>query len=526
MAISESNVDAGTDSPRLARTQIHEAIQLLNIHEYQVGTYANLWKFLTLSQMANAQAGVTTDDLSTNIQAAIDTGLPVRCPTGTYRYSTVDLNVLGQIFFGDGEAATTFVITAGGQGFRVRARNVTVHSFRIIPTGTYLPGTQSNVVADCFTIKEAASDENYVEAFKMYNISCYNVKGCAIRMISPLRESHIFNNRFHGMGNGATDDGIIHMDNPSTSDRSPNILWIHHNSVYRFAAPFINFKVSGSSATGRDQPPFADIYITWNLIHGQLVDENAVPSPLTVMAEQTHHIYIKGCENVVVKYNKFAATHPNFHGVRIEPFLAYAINKAVEVDENYMSYSLTVPATTSPTGGYVRVTDSINTTMGRNKVAAGYFTYDFDARDSGGHSSNLVTNFLNNESLNQYQPTYNYPDWATIAEPGSLKMTHTTPQFVFNVPGSSARSRMYADGAGSWHIECDPSNSVSASVFDVSIDGNIILALDKDGVFTGIKYFMMTPVSAGSTPNRAQFLDSSNDKMSYKNAGGVVSAYF
>lgn len=492
------------------------------------GGYVYLWPEFT--SVTNG-----TTDVTTAVQNALNTGKSVIINV-PITISTADVSTLGQMVIGLGRGVTDVIPVSGGKGFRFRARNTGICAMRFIPPGN-VAGVQSSLVADCVTIQEAASDDNYIEGFYYDEISCENIKGAAIRMISPLRESTIQRFRWHGMGNSATGIGAFDFVNPSNTNRSPNNITILDGSVYRFAVPWLNFKVTDLGVVGRSEPTYAQIRIKDVLSHGQLVDENAVPSPLSVMPEQCDHIYIKGVEGAYLDNVVFSAVHPNYLAARIDSYPAYAINKSVSIARCYATYGLTVPAIPAnvsgvvvggATGGYFRVTDCIDLTMHDNHVAAGYFTYDLDARDSGAHASTLVSSFTDNVSINQFQPTINYPDHALILAPGSGKITinHTTPTVELSVPGGPAKVRVIGDGAGSVHIQADPTAAASASLIDMSVDGTVHFSLDKDGVISQIKYITWTARAAGTVPVQTQFLDLATGKMSFKDGTGTVTAFY
>lgn len=462
-------------------------------------------------------------DSTLYLQLLVNSGKYCEFKAGTIKFSTVYVDTPGQVISGAGMTQTVFNLISAGKGFVIRARNVTCQDFSFIPPG-YATGTQSSTVADCFTIQESSSDENYIEGFKLLRVGCYNYKGCAVRMISPLRESHIKECRFHGMSNKSTGDGVIHMDNPSTSDRCPNNIWIEDNSVYRFGAPFINFKLSGTSATGRDQPSYADIFVKGNLIHGQWLDENSTPGGLSVVPEPCHHIYIQGGDNIRIdSSNKFAAIHPDYWGVYVDQFTAYRVNEAVHVSNNYMSYGITSPATASPVGGYVKVVDCLSFNCEDNDVAAGYFTYDFTHFDSGLGSSTLITNYSGNRSLNQFPITYNSPPDTTTFTPTLWKLESAAPSIVVKDTNSAAYTKWSADGAGTLFLDADPTAAHSATHMTLRVDGTTELDLTP-GQAAINRINFIAAVSDGSTGNSSFYNSSTQGTLAWKTSAGVVRA--
>lgn len=522
----------------------------------------------------NAKFDYVTDDTAA-IQAALNTGLHVEFPTGGTVISTVYQTTRGQKVWGKGMGNTDISLVPGGLGFVLGARNVSWEEMRFVPSAN-VPGVQSSIVADCFTVLESGNVENYIEGVKISRIMFENFKGCAIRMISPLRESYITQCRFKAMGNPATGDGHIHMNNPSTSSRSPNNLWITECSFYQAGTPFINFAVTGSSASGRGQPCYADIFLLNNLFHGQLLDETAVPPPYSVRAMPTEQVYIKGVENLIAYGNKFTACHPNYAALRIDAFTAYSTNRTVKIHHNFFSYN--DQAITNPSGSYVRVTDCIDTNISDNTAVAGYFSagsgtgYDFDVRNSGAHSSELKTVFDNNQSFNQFACTYNYPAnmAVSIRTPERTELVTAAPLLRMRASNATARWDVLVDGSGSAFyeadptgassgsahnfrvdgvlvakidangldkalsargvsspnsvdIEADPTNSAGGSRINFKIDGSTRAFLDADSVFQGVAAVTFgSQMASGSVPNASFFIDSLDGVLKFKNAAGVV----
>lgn len=149
MTISTANLDQGSDSPRLARVQLKEAVDLLNRYDdsdgsslvgfIQSGTGAvattvqtvlresvSITRYMTPAQIADAQARTYTFDMSSAVQAAIDAnpGKPLHAPSGSYKfltgitYDTTGLGIVDGIkIIGDGNDKTIFDNRTGGALF-------------------------------------------------------------------------------------------------------------------------------------------------------------------------------------------------------------------------------------------------------------------------------------------------------------------------------------------------------------------------------------------------------------------------
>ncbi len=461
----------------------------------------------------------TTDDTDA-IQAALDTGLNVFFPHGNYLMSNVNITTLGQVLYGAGMANTNIYMITGSTGFKIQARNVAIRDMQFLPSVGYVAGVQSSITANCITIQASDSDNSYIEGLEVNRCAFYNIKGAAINMISPLRESVIQNCRFNGMSNKTTGDGVIRMKVPTNTDRCTNNIWIQNNSFYRFAAPAIQFTTDDLGVTGRTQPCYADIWIVDNLIHGQWLDETSLPLPQQVVAEPTDHVYVKCVENLNVFGNKFAAIHPNYNGVRVDQYSLFTdgTNKSVSVVNNYLSYNDQGIAT--PTGSYVRVTDGLNNAVNGNTVLAGYFTYDLNMLSSGSASSTLHTTFLGNTSFNQYNVTYNAPEIFQKLNQDSLELVATTPFVKLRDKAGSAYGKISADSAGSINIEADPTQAAGSTRINLKVDNSTGLSVDANGSFTN--YITMVAKSDGTAANGTLYYSSTNGKLSFKDSGGTV----
>lgn len=479
---------------------------------------AKLRQYVSVKDFGAVGDGVTDD--TAEIQAALNTGFNVFFPPGSYLMSNVNVTTLGQILYGAGMANTNIYMITGSTGFKIQARNVAIRDMQFLPSVGYVPGVQSTIVANCITIQASDSDNSYIEGLDVNRCSFYNIKGVAINMISPLRESIIQNCRFNGMSNKSTGDGVIRMKVPTNTDRCTNNIWIQNNSFYRFAAPAIQFTTDDLGVTGRTQPCYADIWIVDNLIHGQWLDETNLPLPQEVVAEPTDHIYAKCVDNFNVFGNKFAAIHPNYNGVRVDQLSAFAdgTNKSVSVLNNYLSYN--DQGIVSPTGSYVRVTDGINSVANGNTVLAGYFTYDLNMLASGSATSTVHSTFLGNTSFNQFNVTYNASEIYQKLNQDSLELVATTPFVKLRDKAGAAYGTVSVDSAGSINVEADPTQAVGSTRINLKVDNTTGLSVDANGSFTN--YITMVAKADGTAAINTLYYSSTNGKLSFKDSTGTV----
>jgi len=462
------------------------------------------------------------------IQAAFATGLPVYFPAGTYRMSTVYLVTKGQMGFGSGMGTTVIQMIAGGLGFVVQARNCKWHDFEFQPPGN-VAGVQSTTVATCFTI-QAASVEDYIEGCEWERIQFTNIKGPAVRIVSPLRESKFVSCRIDGMGNSDTGEGAFQCDNPAASNRSINNIWFIDLRVYRLGAPIINFTTSGTDYTGRTETPYADIWVHDLLAHGQNIDENSITPPPSVQPMPTHHMYFRGVENLEIKGCGFKSVHQDYNAVRVDSIAggtnvltALKVNKAVHIEGNYASYGVNNPPVGSPAGGYFRITDGVATIVANNKLRGGVFTYDINLLDSGSHSEILKAHVVGNRSFQSTSPlTYNYGDWIFLSEETRLSLVSTAPSIYLRDSAGAAHAIVSVDSSGTITINADPTSASSGSRFIVKADNTTELTVEAGQTIVNRLTFGGTTSDGTASNGSIYFSSTAGGALSVRDTGGTV----
>jgi hypothetical protein len=468
-------------------------------------------QFVDVKNYGAVGDGIVDDTAA--IQRAINTGKSIYFPAGTYRMSTVYMANRGQTVMGAGWGLSFIQMIAAGKGFVIQARNLTYMCFEMIPPGN-VAGVQSTTVADCFTVQDAISDENYIEAITWYNVACTNIKGSALKIISPLRESSWDSPRWDGMGNADTQQGIVHCDNPANSNRSPNNF---------------KFDVTGSDATGRTETPYADIFIEVRLAHGQNIDETAVVAPPSVQPMPTNHMYFKGVDNLNIKGVGLKSVHQNYFAVKVDSIAGLTgvatslkTNKAVRIQDCYASFGVNNPAIVGPTGGYFRVTDGVGTVITGNVLRGGVFTYDIDLRDSGSHSETLTAHVAGNKAMSSAALTYNYPDNIYFTEDSKTTLVGTNPAHILRDNGGPAYASVSCDGNGSLILAGDPTGVHSATAVTLRVDN--VTELDVSNGQVAVSRLNYTGATSDGTAGNGTiyFSSSAGNVLSVKDLGGTV----
>lgn len=491
------------------------------------------------SKMRDIVAAV--DFIGVDITGATDstTGL-VNCAalgmsifmTGAIKFSTIDLSAVGQRVYGAGMGGQSDILAvAGGSGIRLRARNTGVSNVRFLPV-TNVTNVQSAVAYDCITIKEASSDDNYVEAVMIDRVHFENLVGAAIKIVSPLRESTITKCRFIGMGDVPNGIGPIDCSNPSNTNRSPNNLYISDSTFYRFGTPAINFKVNNTgSVVGRTEPFYEGIHIERNLIHGQLLDITAMPLGFSVYPELTHSVFIESGQNIHIHKNTITATHPDRWSIWCVSFinaglLSSGINFNYFISENSLAYhEISVP---SYTGGNIRVKDCISCMVHNNTMltGGGNFTYNIKLDNGGAHSSTLVANVSGNRSSDQYALKYRVDDISTLAAEKDLILTGTSPRVTSYDRTTGEYGYFQQDGSGVLTIACNEGAIAGPCYTQFKVRGLASIRVGEFADISAVKYISMVAVTDGSAPISTLYNSSTNGKLSWKDAAGVVNALY
>lgn len=336
-------------------------------------------------------------DAATACQSAADLGigLPVVIPEGSWNIST--FTVAKQIEVrGYGMDTSIIVPITGNSTIVVATDNVYLHDFTFLgKTGT----GQADIFGSCIEFDAVTNNPafmRHMEGCKVERVRFRNLKMNGIYVSHLLRESHIRECRFVGMGNQAAGTNGIKLENTKGSASNINNLWIEKNMFYRFDSPPIN--AIRSPLLGGSAISFADIWIRQNLIHGQLLDESGGG----VEPELSDHVKMQDASNVYAHNNNFTSIHPLKVGIRITS--VGEIAKSVIVTDNNFSHKSTVDGVTysrtvAPlaTGNHVQVIGSESVITSNNQMTGGTFVDDILVTN-GDYTTTIDANITGNTS--------------------------------------------------------------------------------------------------------------------------------
>ena len=228
-----------------------------------------------------------------------------------------------------------------------------------------------------------------MEGCKVERVMFRNLKMNAIHVPHSLRESHIRECRFIGMGDAATSRSGINMRQTLGTPTNNNVIWIDKNIFYRFNTAAIWLRRSTLISPIYSLPSYDGITISNNLIHGQLQDENGVEP---VQPSPTNHVTIEDGTRTMVHGNIFTAIHPQHTAL-------YAVAggttcKNTDVSNNQMSVKEVVGgvtynrATGNATGNFVVAWGAESVNITNNAVNGGVFNQDFLLSD-GDYTTNI-----------------------------------------------------------------------------------------------------------------------------------------
>lgn len=342
-----------------------------------------------------ASPSASAADNATAFQAAIDTGKNVFIPKGSYDLTTVTVDFPVRVF-GEGMDTTFINPTTGNSTFVVATDNVEICDMTFFgQSGT----GQAEITGSCIEFDAVTNNPaftRHMEGCKIERIKFRNLKMNGIYVSHLLRESHIRECRFVGMGNAVAGSNAIRMQNTKGNASNINNIWIVDNQFYRFDNP----PISGLRSTllAGAGPSFADIRIRGNLIHGQLLDESGGG----VEPEDTDHVRFQDGTNIDVTDNFFTSVHPLNVGLNVTNI--GTIGKSVICTNNHMSVKATVDgitySRTGPdfaTGNFVSVVGSETINIEGNEHTAGVFVNDYDL-NNGDYTSTIDVNVAGNTS--------------------------------------------------------------------------------------------------------------------------------
>lgn len=354
---------------------------------------------LDFGAVADATSPTTGTDNAAAFQAAFNTGKDVLIPASPagygYRVSTATISKQIRVF-GEGMDATRIWPTDGYSCFIVATDKVEVSDLTFIgKTGT----GQAEVYGDCIKFDAVTNNPAFtrqMEGCKIQRVEFRNLKMNGIHVAQLLRESHIRECRFIGMGNAATSRSGIYMRQTLGTASNNNILWIDKNVFYRFDTAAIWLRRSTLISPTYSEPSYDGIMITNNLIHGQLQNENGVES---VQPAPTNHVTIEDGTRTMLRGNIFTAIHPQYNGV-------YAVSggtacKSIDHSNNQMSVKEVVGgvtynrATGNATGYFVTAWGNEAITITNNTVNGGVFNNDL-LLNNGDYTTSIDVNVCQN----------------------------------------------------------------------------------------------------------------------------------
>lgn len=349
--------------------------------------------------VADATSPTTGTDNSAAFQAAVDTGKSVyipATPTGFgYRVASIAITKPIRIF-GEGMGATLIWPTTGNSCFIVGTDDVEISDLTFIgKTGT----GQAEVFGDCIKYDAVTYNAAFVrpiQGCKVERVKFRNLKMNAINVAQPLRESHIRECRFIGMGNASTGRSAIYMRQTLGTPNDSNVLWIDSNMFYRFDTPAINMLRSTLVSPASSGLSYAYISLTNNLIHGQVMNEDGVE---IVQPEPTDHVSIEDGTIIMAHGNDFTAIHPEY--VALKCISGGTLSKSVDASNNYMNVKSVVGGVTysraiaNSTGYFVNATGYETATITNNIVNGGLYVKDF-LINNGDYATQLDLNISQN----------------------------------------------------------------------------------------------------------------------------------
>lgn len=307
------------------------------------GAYANVMDFGAVSDGVDPTTGT---DNAAAFQAAADTGKTVFIPKGNYRVSTVTFSTPGQRVIGEGMGQTFIFPVDTYSCFIVASDKIEISDLEFRgKTGT----GQASALGDCIKFDAVTNNPaftRHMEGCKVERIMFRNLKMNAIYVPHLLRESHIRECRFVGIGDAATDRSAIKMENQLGAASNINNIWIDSNMFYRFENPPINLQRSTLISPTSSAVSFADIFLTANLIHGQLYDETATVE--TVQPGECHHVYIEDVSAFHAHQNRITSVHPVYDGIHL--VCGGTSAKSAIITDNYISTKSVVGGVTYDRG--------------------------------------------------------------------------------------------------------------------------------------------------------------------------------
>jgi hypothetical protein len=283
-----------------------------------------------------ATGDAVTDDTDA-IQAALDANHDVYIPEGKYIVSSVTLSKSGHKVTGAGmgQTGTMIVPTSGGNCFVIANDYVEITDLEFRDRVKGNNSVEPTLDANCIYVDAVTNNPSFtrlIQGCKIERVQFFNILGAGIFIAQALRESHIKDNRFFGVGDRSTGVGGIYCKVTKGDGSSTNNLFIRDNVFYRYAAPPI--KLLYNTVVATSVPHYASIYISGNLIHNQ---KNDTSSNLQgVESEPTDNVVVEGASGVYIDENKVTSIHPDYSGISVIGHVDYE-GRHVSITENKIS---------------------------------------------------------------------------------------------------------------------------------------------------------------------------------------------
>lgn len=368
-------------------------------------TESKLREKVSVKEFGATGDGITNDTAA--CQLAIDSlpnGGILHFPPGEYLIGNLNLNIRGLKVRGEGKHATKIYPVNGANVFVIGENKIEVSGFWFRPA-RLVSGKQSATRCNCLYVKNVGDIDSAIAWLNIHDNLFESLKGAALYIKSPMRESWIWDNNFVGMSNKDADIGVIHGDLNATFVDSSNHVWVRDNMFYQFGAPVINLKaVSGSN-------PAKQYYDNWrvtnNLIHNQLLDLTQRKRGQSVQAEECNSIYVKSCQKMFFHENNITSFHSDYKGIFIEPLISNDKNGFFSVVGGSITGDDTVTGTNK--GVAVHLVDCVSSMVKDVEIRAGYQAQDIVIQNTGTFSYTSRVDVSGNISMNQFDVVVSRP---------------------------------------------------------------------------------------------------------------------
>ncbi|MND20861.1 hypothetical protein D3C76_48010 [compost metagenome] len=351
----------------------------------------------------------TTLDVTSHIQALINEfgnakkvgGIVL--PYGALVINGLILNQRGLRVRGANKTMTHIYPTTGSNTFIIGENRIEVSDMWIRPR-TYAQGTQSSIVCTPFKTQNVGGVNAALDELNLHDVICEDLIGPALEIVSPLRESHIYQNRFIGMSDKAAGKGVIYGNlNAAFADNS-NYIWLRNNVFYRFGAPALDLRGAGIGSKNY----YDNWRISKNLFHNQLLDITLRPGGNAVVAEPTNTLFLQSGDLMYFEENTVTSFHSDYKGLLVEtPNAAAEKNGRIIVKSGSVTGDDTVTGTNN--GIAIHVKDAFATEVQGVGIRAGFQTVDIKVENTGAYAYTSRVDVSRNMSQNQFDVVVQLP---------------------------------------------------------------------------------------------------------------------